>query len=271
MAKTDFGYFQKKYKVDQELQGMLKNKEYRNIMTNIFEVNLEEMSAKTGSRSKKKWTEEFEKPQFKQRKYIVPEFQEIVPSRMEIRSRSRGQVQGISNTLRIQLTANLREKINSFKSRFKEPTYMKRRVSGRLEAEMQKEISETFKNYTKRDPVLGVPSNVRVIAVTELRTAVSTIKSRTAHAIQSQNPMLKLKKVWIHNPHLSKNTANIRIGHAEINGTKKLIDEYFDVPLYKVIVGIPLKIGSNKMMNPHDLSAPPSQVIGCHCDIEYVP
>jgi hypothetical protein len=271
MAKTDFDYFKRKYQTDAELQRMLKDKDYRNIAENIFGDNIEKMTRKTGVRSEENWKEEFQKPQFKERKYVIPKFQEVAPTKNEIKSRARVSVQGISNTLRIGLTENLREKINSFKSRFKEQTYIKRRINPSLESEMQREIKETFENYTKKDPAFGVPKNIRAIAVTELRTAVSNIKSRVAHAIESMNPTLKLKKRWIHNPHLSKDPRNIRIGHAKINGTRKLLQEYFDVPLYKVIVGIPIHIQTDKMMQPHDLNAPASQVINCHCDVEYSP
>ena len=272
-AETE--YFRKKYKADELLQQMLKKKNYRDIMVKIFDVNIEELQKKTGQRSHANWKDAFEKAtktgKIPRRKYVLPEYWQVAPTKEQIRARSQGQVRGIANVLRLRLTSDLRQKIIDHKATHKEPTYIKKRVSGKLEGEFERTIKDTFRAYSQKDPILGVPSNVHIIAVTELRTAISTIKSRMAHAIQDANPGTKLKKRWVHNPHLSKKPEYIRFGHRKINGNTIMLGDLFDVPLYRKFQGRQILVETTKMSNPHDFTAPPSQICGCHCDCEYFP
>ena len=252
------------------LQDMLKQKRYQDMAQEMFHLNISDINLKVGQRSVQNWGRILSKPSMPQRKYIIPEYSEMIPTKHEVKTRSRGQVQEISNTLRIALTDKLREAVNTFKERHKEPTIIKKKINGKLEREFEEGIRDVFHSYTKKNPSFGMPSNVHAIAITELRTSIETIKKRVAASIRDANPGLAPKKRWKHNAHLSKNPENIREGHRMINGKTIGMDEYFDVPLFIKVEGMNWRVGSTPMLHPHDINAPASQVISCHCECEYL-
>jgi hypothetical protein len=266
MSKESLDYLRKKYHVDEMFQEMIKKKEYRNILTEIFHVNIEDVAPKIAQRSIRNWNKTLSETK---RKYIVPEYEHVVPSSEDIRSRSRGQTEGISNNLRMALTDRLREKANTFLGRHKEETYLKKRINGKLEREFEDDVRDTMRSFTRKDPDFGMPSNIHAIAVTELRTTIANIKRNVADQIRAENPGIIPKKTWIHNPHLSKNIKNIRLGHKAMNEKSLPMDSVFDVPLIVSIGGNNFQIGTTPMMAPHDPNAPASQLISCHCDIVY--
>lgn len=269
MAVAELEYFRKKYKADEMLQDMIKQGDYRNIMRRVFSVNTEALSQRSAVRSVENWRKILSRPTMPQRKYVIPEIVSIMPTREEFNARSVAQVDGISGTLRTALTEKLRDSVNTFVSRFKEPTYVRRRISSNLEKEFEQNIRSVFTSYIKKDPRVEMPGNVHTIAVTEVRTAIGFMKERVAQKIRQENPGISPKKTWIHNPGLSKKPEYIRPGHAAVHKKTIGIDEYFNVPVYISIGGRKTRIGMTQMRHPHDVNADADQVIGCHCDCEY--
>lgn len=268
MSKASLDYLRKKYHVDEMFQEMIKQKQYRNILTEILHVNIEDVAPKIAQRSIRNWGKAISEPVPK-RTYIMPEYVQVIPTREDIRARSRGQTDGISNNLRMALTEKLREKVNTFLGWHKEQTYLKKRINGKLESEFEDEVRQTMHNYIRRDPSFGMPSNIHAIAVTELRTAISNIKRNVADRIREDNPGIMPKKTWIHNAHLSKDIKNIRPGHKKMNGNVIPMDAVFDVPVIVKIGGTNFQIGTVPMAGPHDPNAPIDQLVSCHCDLEY--
>lgn len=269
MAKVDFDYLSKKYKVDEKFQDMLKQKDYRNIMHKVFDVNANEINEKVGERSRAKWVRALEKPTLPPTKYVLPSLRSVIPTRETVYQRAFEKSKTVADNMRETLTGKLRQTIAEFEGKHRVRTFVKQRIHPTLEDEIEGKIRRFFKGYTKKDPSVGMPSNVHTIAVTELRGAINNAKNTVARQIKEHNPQIPLKKRWIHNPHLSKEPENIRIGHARINGVAIKFDDMFVVPSYRRIGGVAIKVGSDLMEHPHDINAPAEQVIGCHCDCEY--
>jgi hypothetical protein len=269
MAKTDFDYLNKKYGADKKFQEMLQSKDYRNILKTVFKVNVQEISEKTGTTSREIWKQGLEKAGVPTRKYIVPELLDMITPKTIIEAKANESVDGISGNLRTSLTQKLRDTMNEFEGKHREKTYLKKRINPKLEDEFEDKIKRTFRSYVKRDEILGMPSNIHAIAVTELRSAISNAKQNIAQRMKEQNPELAIKKRWIHNPHLSKDPKNIRPGHRATNNKVVPLHVAFIIPVYKSIDSRNYKIGEVAMMYPHDPYAPADQVISCHCDCEY--
>ena len=112
----------------------------------------------------------------------------------------------------------------------------------------------------------GKISNLRAIAETEVRSAVSEVKHQYAAGLVAANPNLLVVKRWVHRPHLS---AEPREGHAEVDGVTRLVGEAFDVPYYVRRKKRLVLMATDRMQHPHDASARAEQVISCHCECDY--
>ena len=130
-------------------------------------------------------------------------------------------------------------------------------------AEFEQRITDTFQNYVKKDPKIGIPRNIDAIAKTEIRTTVNNTKKIFADELQKKNPDLKLRKMWIHNNSLS---SEPRPGHVQLD--KKIVDydKPFHVKQYKKFKGKWIKIGVIEMEHPHDENGGASNNISCNCD-----
>jgi len=269
MSEVDFNYLSKKYGIDEKFQAMLKDKDYRNIMQNIFDVNIKDIHEKAGEKSRARWDEAMKKPSMPPVKYHLPDLQDLLPERELVYAKAFERASSVSAKIRIELANRLREIIAGFEPKHKTKTYLNKRINPKLEDEVEENIRDFFRGYTKKDPETNMPPNVYTIAVTEVRSAINNGKAAIASRVKELNPQLPVKKRWIHNPHLSKNREDIRIGHAMTNGKVIRIEELFKVPIYRKIKGVARKVGEGWMNHPHDQEAPAEQIVNCHCDIEY--
>jgi hypothetical protein len=184
-----------------------------------------------------------------------------VPRNLLIRkSVERGNL--ISKDLHDRLSRDLRRSLNQFTPKTGEPTFIRRRgiragrINPKLIESLEKDITRTFENYTKKDPRYGVPANVHGIAVTELRSAVSEMKASYMNEFRAANPDTQVFKRWIHNRSLSKEPRPHHMAH---NRKTAAWDEPFVLSNGAVL------------MYPHDPAAPAEEVINCNCDyIVYV-
>lgn len=199
---------------------------------------------------------------------VLPSEEEVFPKRgIQIRKATeKGEF--ITETLRDSLTKNLRESLFDEKM-----PYLKKRgtTAGRINPDLitqfKQDIRKTFNSYSRKDPRLGVPSNVHTIAVTEVRGVINDTKNTFTQKMIDNNPFLVVKKKWIQNKNLSK---KYRRGHSVVNGTTVDFNDFFKVPLYKEIKGRFIKIATHLMRYPHDPTAIAEQVIGCNCDYDII-
>jgi len=269
MGKMDLDYLAEKYKVDERLRGMLKQKKYRDIMTTVFDVNIQELNEKVGVRSREKWRGMIDKPSIPPAKYKLPKVQDIIPTRQAVYNRAFQRASSVSNRIRGDLGKKLRKTVAEFEGKHRVKAFLKGKINPKLEEQMTKQMTRFFSSYTKKHPRAKRPANVQALAVTELRSSINNAKASVARKVKEMNPELQVKKTWRHNAHLSLSRKNIRVGHQEKDGETLLLEDRFTVPIYREVGGIQVPVGSTEMLHPHDPSAPAVQIVSCHCDIEY--
>lgn len=269
MGKADIDFLARKYDVDTQLREALKKKEYRDVMERVFDINIKDLSEKVGARSKQNWEKMLDKPSIPKQKVRLPSVADIIPSKKAIFDRAFQRSTSVAKKVRGPLAGKLRDTIAKFEKKTGTKAFLRNKINPKLEAEMSKQITGFFKAYTRKKPRAKVPPNIQTLAVTELRVSIDNSKRVVAEKVKALNPELQITKTWIHNAKLSKEPDNIRIGHQIISGTTIPLEEMFDVPIYKRIGGIPVKVGETKMRHPHDVDAPAVQVVSCHCDTRY--
>lgn len=249
-----------------------RNEKLSKLMGKILANNQENVARGLARQTKEKWQKVFDKIPGARKKIVVPPVDEAMRPRdfYIVKGAQNGKL--ITDNLRDRLTKDLRAVLNRQSTGGKpiwhtQPESGKR---GKLHPDVIKEfrarIEETFHGYTKRDPKIGIPPNVKAIAVTEIRSATNMMKDEYARAIVKHNPQVEMFKKWIHNKSLTKNP---RRGHLMVNGMAVRLNEYFNVPNYVEKNGRLVLMGFNAMDRPHDPKAPPEQVISCQCEAQY--
>lgn len=244
---------------------------YKNLIDKIITNNSENISRRIGEISQDTWSKSLNA--IKKGKFIIPRVEEVLPKRSVFIIKGANQGKILSDNLRDRLTKNLRDTLNDFTPKTKEPKFLKRRgeergkINTKLIEEFESRIQETFTNYTKRDKALKMPTNIHEIAVTEMRSSIDSMKEGYVNELKKKNKdTLKMVKTWIHNKSLSK---KFRRGHRNLNEKSKPMDEPFKVGLYKRIGKRWYLIRTDEMMRPHDPNASADQVIGCSCEARY--
>ncbi len=213
----------------------------------------------------------------------VPELDDVLPKRSVFIRKGAEQGKLLSDTLRTRLSKDLRGAVSEFLDRDESPMqYQRGERRGRMRPELidrfQSRITKTFEGYTKTDPEIGVPPNVRAIAVTETRSAIDDIKHTYAKRLIEKNPGARAIKRWKHNTHL---VSEPRPGHKQVDGRERPLDKPFRIRQYRK-VGTKTR-GPNKgapkwqftgqfvyMQHPHEPGQPPEEVIGCQCEVDYL-
>lgn len=242
---------------------------YNALMRDILIKNNQDIAQATAKLSDDHWNKSLKKIS-KPKRFILPDVSEVLPEENVHIVKAAEQGQLMSNTLRERLSQDLRDAMDEFRTKVTdEPAFLRRRgikagtINPKVIDLFQGKIAKTFENYTKVDPQFGVPSNIKTIAVTEVRTTINDIKDNYVKTLLDKNPDLGMKKTWKQNKELAKEP---RRGHSEVNGLTINQNEKFMVPLYNKKG---LKINTTPMDRPHDPSAPAEQTIGCNCELEY--
>jgi hypothetical protein len=211
----------------------------------------------------------------KWRTLALPALGEVLPKRSVFIRKGADNGTLLADDLRDRLTKNLRDAMKEMETKTGRPGYVKLTgpAKGRISEDFvngfEAKIRETFEGYTKVDPNIGVPPNVRAIAITECRGTVNTIKHSYFERLAEKNPGIEVRKRWKHNPQLSLKEP--RPGHAEMDGKEIEIDDLFEVPAFEKVGGKWEPTGAITLMaHPHDSHAGPEEVISCHCDADYV-
>lgn len=267
MANTYIERLIKKYGED------WRGKPYQELFELILKENSINLTKRVGQINKLHWNKALKKISPKEKKFIIPTLQDVLPPESFHFKKATENGKLLSDTLRDNLSNNLRETLKRLTPKTEEQTIIRRRGKGAGEInpalikEFEKNIEETFKNYTKKDPELGVPGNINQIAVTEINSTINPLKATYMEEVMNSNPDLETFKKWVHHPDRSKEP---RKGHGIVADQKPIrFDEPFSVPLYQKVGGRYIRTGLDFMMHPHDPSAPKEQIIGCHCDIQY--
>lgn len=266
MAKIHIDRLKKKYK-------NIKGDTYQEIVSKIIDQNTTNINNKISRLNKAEWEKGLKKITTKEKRFVLPDITDVLPARTIQARKTAEKGKLITQTLHDRLTKNLRNAITDFSIRTGQPAFIKRRgvTAGRINPdlikEFEKNITQTFKTYTKRDKILGVPKNIHSIAVTEVRSSISEIKDKYTEKIIEKNPDVQAQKKWIHNKSLSHEP---RKGHMQINGQTVKYNELFKVPRYKIIKGKKTLVGHTMMKHPHDPNAPLDQIVSCNCDTDII-
>lgn len=256
---------QHKNKIDKKY----KEGNYSSIVSQIIDNNNQKVQKKIYNISEERWKyfDDKYRPS-RETRLVLPKEDEVFPKRgIQIRKVSE-KGEKISDSLKKELTSKLRKSLFD-----EEVPYLKKRgtTAGRINPNLiknfEKDLRDTFKNYSKKDPKLGVPSNVHSIAVTEVRGLINDTKSTFTQKMISNNPMLVVKKKWIQNRNLAKKP---RRGHSVVDGTTVDFNDFFKVPLYVESNGKFIKIATHLMRYPHDPTTVLEQIIGCNCDYDII-
>jgi hypothetical protein len=254
----------------QQLKIEPRAKTYQELTNEILANNLKKISARVLKLNEESWRKALNRISTEETKHTIPDINEILnKSNLQLlKVQERGKL--IKNTLKNALTRKLRETYDSFTGKTGEPSYLIRRgkttgkINNKLVQEFQNRITEVFQSYTVRNPKFNVPSNIKTIAVTEIRSIINPLKKIYADNLIAKNRNnLEFYKTWIHNAFLSKVP---RRGHLRMNNVKISYNAKFRLPIYK-------KLGKRFFIthylecnHPHDESLPLSEKIGCNCD-----
>lgn len=260
MASSYFRRLEKKYG-----KTKITGKKYQSLISEILGHNNHKIGNAIGRLSNEHYQNSVSKLKKTTQKTIkLPDLSEVLPKRSVFMIKGAEKGKFVSETLRTRLEKDLRDTLKQFDQSGKTRIEIQRgKTTGKLNPELiklfQKNIKTTFENYTKRDPKIGIPTNIRNIAVTEIRSTMGSIREGYKNQLLKKNPGFRAVKTWIHNRKLSKIP---RISHMELNGKTIPDDQRFEV-------GRDDGSGIDYMVRPHDPSAPPGQNIGCSCEAIY--
>jgi hypothetical protein len=259
---------------------------YKQLMTKVLAAQAAEISADVVRLQKAKAGRQAKMIKLRTgMQLVVPEeLAEAFPARsLSIRKAAeRGKL--LADNLRARLAENLRGEVVRYLDARKPLMQGARgekrgRMNKALVDDFERQITRTFASYAQRDPEIGVPANVRTIADTEVRSAISLVKNDYAAAFVRANPdKVALRKRWKHHPELSKEP---RPGHREMNGKMVAMDATFSIPQYERAGTI--KSGLRKgrprwrrtgrtvaALHPHDPALDIGETANCHCEADYV-
>jgi hypothetical protein len=249
-------------------------KNYRKLMSRIVAENSQSIEGSVG-----RLTEAHFRAQTKKLKKVwgypanLPHIEEVIPGPDVFIRKGAERGKLLTDSLRDQLAQNLRDAMTKFRTKTGLPGYLYRR--GKLKSQMdprliksfRARIYHTFKKYNQIDPEIGIPSNIKAIAITETRSVVDDVKHRYFERLLEYNPKMRARKRWIHHPSFSKEP---RPGHAAMNGKEIDLDDLFEVPVYVKEGGRWIRTGEITLMaHPHDAHGEAEDVINCHCEAVY--
>lgn len=261
MAKQDRDRLRRKFGATN-----LHNERLAVLMDEVLTFNSEAIGRKMTKINKDTWNKSLKKITSKEKTFILPDISDVLPKQsvFAIKSAEKGKL--IRQTLKDSLNKDLRDTLKSFK-KLQIPTGTKAgRLNPRLIKQFQDSITSTFTNYTKKDPRFGVPSNIRTIAVTEMRTVTNDINEQYVNTLRQKNEDLEFEKTWRQNKSMSKEP---RLGHSKVDGKKIPMDSLFKVPLYRKIRGKNILIRYDLMRRPHDPAGGIEQNATCNCEVQY--
>ena len=223
------------------------------LMSKIIAKNSEDLTGQVLKINNSVFQAENKKIGNKEKAVVLPSVMDVITPGVNIRkAKERGEL--ITANLRKKLTDDLREVLSG-------PDYIRKRgatagtLKNKLIEDFQEKIKGTFENYTKRDPKIGIPSNIRNISVTECRVVINQTKDDYMKSLLNKNDDIVIYKTWIHNRKLSKVP---RKSHQELNGVQIPYNQDFEI-------SDPYEL----CPYPHWKGLSAENVIGCSCECRY--
>lgn len=237
-----------------------KKERLSSITAKIIEENQKRVQNKVARMTKKQMDVSFRRLGKKEKRMTFPKLEDVFPGRTILARKSAEKGKLISDTFRNELGADIRRAMKENPLTY-ERGISAGRVSRKLIDDVEAKITKRFDSYTQKDPRFKRPSNIRQIAITETRSAVTDIKEKYIEKLIDTNNLVS-KKRWKHNRSLSKEP---RQGHQELDMVTIDKKDSFDVNVYKKGV----IVRTDKMSRPHDPLANVDQVVACNCDVDY--
>lgn len=264
MAKIKSSILIKKYGTTN-----IRNGKYKALMDDVIANNSESINRAILRITKKNYEDALSKITTRAKPFDMPSIESVLPKRSVFLKKSAEKGQFITDTLKDKLTSDLRQSLAEWvkKPRTRKFFSRKDKLDAGIINDFQNRIMDTFTSYTKRDKKYGVPSNIRNIAVTEIRSNINEIKYAYTDRLLKNNVNLEAKKRWRHNKRLSK---KYRFGHFQANGQTVNMNEDFVINTYKEIKGQLHFAGVVRCSHPHDSRLPLSEIISCSCDYDII-
>lgn len=169
------------------------------------------------------------------------------------------------------ITENLKNKLsNDIRSVLEKPEYFRTRgaLTGTLKnkafIDIQDKMLDTFKNYTRYDSSIGIPSNIKNIVTTEVRSVVNQTKQEFYDKLLRKNPDTIITKRWIHNGNIwGSRDYKARFYHKLLHMKEIGFSENFKIRDEKKNI-------TYSAPYPHYETLPSEQVIGCSCGVQYI-
>lgn len=243
----------------------LTGKKYQALISEILAHNNEKVGNAVSRLSKDNYEDQLKRLKKNRAATVkLPDISEVLPKRSVFLVKAAQSGQAISDTLRASLESNLRNVLKEHTGAGKPKMEIQRgKTTGKMNTELidkfQKSMIKTYESRTRKDPSLGVPGNVKQIAITEVRSVVSSIKRNYNENLLKSNPNLEMTKTWLQNRKLAMKP---RRSHREQNGKTILMNEFFQVEREQAG-------GYDYMHGPYDPTAAAENTIGCNCDIIY--
>ena len=240
---------------------------YQEVMIQVIDKNTKNIQRAVGRLTNSNYEKQIvnlkKKGRLKEKTVLLPSMEEVLPKRSVSVLKAADSGKQITQTLSERMNKSLRDTLKQWQATGKPFEIVSGVNAGKINPELinsfEKDIINVFQDYTRRDPSIGVPPNVKGIAITEIRSNIDTVKSEYHKELLRKNvDTMKMTKTWRQNKGLSKVP---RKEHSEIDGVTIPRDELFKVPSPTG--------GFDLMSHPHDPSAPADQVIHCSCDAVY--
>lgn len=240
---------------------------YRKLIGEVINQNTRNIGRAVGRLTNNSYDKQIEKlrkkGRLKEKRVLLPALDDVLPKRSVSVRKAAVSGREISQTLSDRLTKAMRDTMRGFQDRGQAFELGAGRGAGKINpeliAEFEKNVRGVFSTYTRRDPDLGVPSNVKQIAVTEIRSTLDDTKAAYHKQLAEKNPdTIRMTKTWVQNRALARNP---RPEHTAVDGVTIEVDKEFRVPNPNG--------GYDYMAHPHAPGAPAEQVIGCNCDAVY--
>jgi hypothetical protein len=265
MSAFDEELLRKRYGFRDPKKGGLKGDNYSQLMQKIISENQGKISERVLTRDAKRFQKNAKAIEKQTNKtVVVPDISDVIKKNTSIlKGAEKGTL--LTRTLRDRLANDVKAVLTENNITTKVGT-----VNKKLAGMVKTRMAATFKDYTKRNPTYGLPTNIHTIAVTETRSIVNTVRHEYAKRMTDELPDgYGTKKKWVHNDSLSEEP---RRGHMLAARKAPIrINEQFTLSGYKKTSKGQVSTGKTYLADyPHDSKLPPSELIGCSCELEYV-
>lgn len=240
-----------------------KGHNYRVLMSAIIADNAQRVHNSVAQVDHKILENQMKKITTKEKKLNLPRLSDVIKPQSQWTRKGADRGKLITDNLKDKLSKNLRTILDK-------PEYMRQRgrLTGTLKdqalLDLRETMKQTFKNYTKVDPTIGIPKNIKAIVSTELRSVVNQTKDEYNRKLLQANPDIVIMKKWIHNGNVWGSKDYIpRRYHKQLHGETIPYADNFKIKDEKTkkIYHVPY---------PHYETLPPEQVINCNCELQTI-